>query len=226
MNRYDRNHEMLTEADQAALKTKRICVVGCGGLGGYIIEMLARIGVGHLTVIDGDCFDVTNLNRQLLSEEANVGMQKVEAAKRRIEAINSEVSIQTEAVFLEAANAKSLVKGHDLVVDALDRIPARLALGEACAACQVPMVHGAIGGWFGQIAVVYPGDETLLKLYANTAYQGVEAKLGNPSFTPAIIAGIQVSEAIKCIVGKGELLRNQVLYVDLLNHSYDLLMLD
>ncbi|MDK2865691.1 MAG: molybdopterin-synthase adenylyltransferase [Clostridiales bacterium] len=225
MNRYDRNREMISAAEQAILKTKRICVIGCGGLGGYVVEMLARIGIGHLTVIDGDCFDVSNLNRQLLAEEANIGIRKVDAAKMRIEAVNREVSVHTEAVFLDAANAQSLIKGHDLVVDALDRIPARMALAEACAACQIPMVHGAIGGWFGQVAVVLPGDDTLQKLYANTASQGIEVRLGNPSFTPAIIAGIQVSEAIKCILGKGVLLRHRVLYVDLLNHSYDLLML-
>ena len=226
MLRYQRNHNMLTESDQDVLKKTNVCIIGCGGLGGYVIEMLARIGVGSLTVVDGDRFDETNLNRQLLSSENNLGMFKAVAAKERILTINSETNVRSETVFFTKENADDIVEGHDLIIDALDKIPTRLLLQEACKKHGIPLVHGAIGGWYGQVAVILPGDDTLLKLYANNTGSGVEKLLGNPSFTPATIASIQVSEAIKLILGKGELLRHKILYLDLLNLNYDIVMFE
>jgi molybdopterin/thiamine biosynthesis adenylyltransferase len=218
--RYEKNG-IFTQTQMKELKSKRVCIVGCGGLGGYILEMFSRVGVGFITVIDGDVFDESNLNRQLLSDEKSIGLPKVSAAIRRIHTVNSEVELTAHQVFLSEENAQSLVEKHDLVIDALDSIDARRVLQKTCEALNIPFVHGAIAGWYGQVTTIFPGDRTLDLLYPKDAQRGVESELGNPSFTPATIASIQVSEGLKVLTGSKDLLRNKVLHIDLLRNSFD-----
>lgn len=218
--RYEKNG-IFTQTQMEELKSKRVCIVGCGGLGGYILEMFSRVGVGFITVIDGDVFDESNLNRQLLSDEKSIGLPKVSAAIRRIHRVNSEVELTAHQVFLSEENAQSLVEKHDLVIDALDSIDARRVLQKTCDVLNIPFVHGAIAGWYGQVTTVFPGDRTLDLLYPKDAQKGVELELGNPSFTPATIASIQVSEGLKILIGSKDLLRNKVLHIDLLRNSFD-----
>ncbi len=104
-----------------------------------------------------------------------------------------------------------------VAVDALDSIPCRLELAEACTELNMPLVHGAIGGWYGHVATQLPGDDTVRNIYRNwVAGKGIEQQLGNPSFTPALVASLQVAEVCKILVGKGELLRRRELSIDLL----------
>lgn len=211
--RYDRNMPALSPEECAALREKRVCVVGCGGLGGYIIEILARIGIGALTVIDGDVFDVTNLNRQLLSEESLLGRSKAEAAAARVARINSDVSVTAVTEFFSVENGLRLLEGCDLVVDALDTVSARHVLAETCAKNGLTIVHGAISGWHGQVTVVPPGSDvfnTLYPLRANDA-----PKKGNPPFTPAVCASLQATEAVKLLIGKPTPLTGKLLLIDL-----------
>ncbi len=123
MLRYLRNHDAISEAEQAILAQKRVLVVGCGGLGGYVIECLARIGVGYLRVVDGDVFDETNLNRQLLSSNMNLGRPKTLAAQQRVMAVNPLVEVEAFQSLLTAENAVQLLEGCDVAVDALDNVP-------------------------------------------------------------------------------------------------------
>ncbi|MDK9710014.1 HesA/MoeB/ThiF family protein [Acidaminobacter sp.] len=220
--RYQRNMKLMTQDEITALKKKRVCVVGCGGLGGYIVEMLSRLGVGTITAIDGDVFDETNLNRQLLSEEALIGSSKAEAAKSRIQKVNSEVEVVAKAVFLRDDNAVALIAGHDVVVDALDNISTRRILEKACSVCGIPLIHGAIAGWYGQVTTIMPGSGVFSKLYPETAEKGIETELGNPAFTPALVASIQVSETLKLLIEKGEPLVGRLLTLNLLDHEYQI----
>jgi molybdopterin/thiamine biosynthesis adenylyltransferase len=221
-NRYQRNMNLMTPDENQALRGKRVCVVGCGGLGGYVIEMLARLGVGMITVIDGDVFDETNLNRQLLSEEGLIGQSKAQAAKIRIQKVNSEVMVQPEPVFLKEENAATLVADHDVVLDALDNISSRRILERACEVQGIPLIHGAIAGWYGQVTTIMPGTHVFSKLYPEAADKGIETELGNPSFTPALVASIQVSEALKVLLKKGEPLEGKLLTLNLLDHEYQI----
>jgi len=214
--------KLMTQDEITALKEKKVCVVGCGGLGGYIIEMLSRLGVGNITAIDGDVFDETNLNRQLLSEEALIGSSKAEAAKSRIQKVNSEVEVFAKAVFLREDNAVALVAGHDVVVDALDNISTRRILEKACSISEIPLIHGAIAGWYGQVTTIMPGSGVFSKLYPETAEKGIETELGNPAFTPALVASIQVSETLKLLIKKGEPLIGRLLTLNLLDHEYQI----
>lgn len=163
--RYKRNIPDLTEAECILLRSKRILVVGCGGLGGHIIDLLSRIGVGSLRVVDGDVFEATNLNRQLLSQISLLGAGKAKAAADHVRRVNPEVTVVAAEVFMTADNVRSLMAGCDIVMDALDNIPARRILAEACQETGIPYVYGAIQCWIAQAGISLPGDRLIEKLF-------------------------------------------------------------
>lgn len=221
LDRYRRNVETLTLEENDRLKDCKVCVVGCGGLGGYVIEMLGRLGIGTITVVDGDCFEESNLNRQILSDSKSMGVNKALKAKQRMEEVNPLVDVQAIGIKLTNENGLDIIKDSNVVIDALDSIGTRLILEKLCDELNVPLVHGAIAGWYGQVSTIFPGDKTLSRLYKSKILEGIEKKLGNPSFTPALVASIQVSEVIKILIIRGELLRRKLLIVDMLNQDYE-----
>lgn len=216
---------MLSQKENLHLRTLRVAVVGCGGLGGYIIEMLARLGIGYLTVIDGDVFEPSNLNRQILSKPENIGEPKAREAKLRVKEINPEITTVAVYEFLSDDNAKEFLNGHDLIMDALDNIESRRIIEKAAEKLNTPLIFGAIAGWYAQVCTIMPGDRVLERLYPEGMEKGAETHYGNPSFTPALAASIQVAEAIKVLLNKGSLLRNKVLSINLLNHEYQVVEL-
>lgn len=222
--RYLKNISSLSIEECEKLKSFKVCVVGCGGLGGYIIEMLSRIGVGSLTIIDYDTFDETNLNRQILCNENTLGKYKTDIAKQRVKLINSNVDITCINQKIDDNNCENIIRESDIVIDALDNIKARFVLEEACKRNNIPMIYGAIAGWYGQVSTILPGDYTLKFIYKDNK-SGIEEKLGNPSFTPANVAAVQVAEAIKILLNKGEVLRNKLFIIDLLYNEYNIIEL-
>lgn len=223
--RYLKNMTMLSESEIERIKNSKVCVIGCGGLGGYVIEMLARLGVGNITAVDGDIFDATNLNRQLLSDSNVIGKNKVEIAKERMDLVNPLINFTPISQNISNDNGIEILKGHGVIIDAVDNIAARLLLQELAYELGITLVHGAIAAWYGQVTTVFPGDKTLDILYARKNIEGIEKKLGNPSFTPAFVASVQVSEALKILIGRGELLRNKILYADLFAQDYEVVSL-
>jgi len=216
--RYQRNQNMISTAEQLLLFRSRIAVIGCGGLGGYVIEELARIGVGRIIAIDPDVFEEHNLNRQLLATVHTLGQAKAEAAAARVSEINPAVTVTPVKDAFCRANGRDLLDGVNVAVDALDCISCRLELAETSAEMLIPMVHGAIGGWYGHVATQLPGDTTVQSIYRNWVQgKGIEKELGNPAFTPAVVASLQVAEVCKILLGKGELLRRRKLSIDLLD---------
>lgn len=220
-NRYERNMNMLSPEENEKLKEFKVCVIGCGGLGGYVIEFLGRLGIGRITAVDGDAFEISNLNRQLLSTETVMGKSKAFTARERMAAVNSEIQVYPIDEFVTEENCDSIIKGHDLVIDALDNMPARKLLSQCCENQGIPMIHGAIAGWYGQVSTILPGDKTLEKIYPDDATKGAEVELGNPSFTPALVAAIQVAEAVKVLLNKKEILSKKLLAIDLLTQDYE-----
>ncbi|MCQ2545125.1 MAG: HesA/MoeB/ThiF family protein [Clostridia bacterium] len=219
--RYTRNIGTITEAEQQILAGKAVCVIGCGGLGGGVIENLTRMGIGRLTVVDGDVFDDTNLNRQVLSNQDNIGHSKAVEAKLQMKTINDNVEVFSIQTRLDTENAADIIRGHDVVVDALDSVPTRLALEDACAAENIPLVHGAIDGWNGEVAVVMPGSQILHEIYGSWE-EDPTVKGSNPSFSPAVVSAIEAAEAIKVLLGR-ECLAGKLLTIDLLNHEYEVI---
>jgi len=221
MGRYDRNIGTITIEDQAVLACKSVCVVGCGGLGGGVIENLTRMGVGEITVVDGDVFDESNLNRQVLSNEGNLGESKALEAVEQMSRINSEITLIAIEDLLNEDNAAAIIDGCDVVVDALDNMKARFALEKACEELNIPLVHGAISGWNGQVGIVMPGSGIISQIYADDSVSDEPAT--NPSFTPAVVSAIQAMETIKLLLCREEALVNRLLMIDLLDHEYEVI---
>lgn len=223
--RYLKNENMMSREENLMLRQKSAVVAGCGGLGGYIIEMLARLGIGKLTVIDGDVFEASNLNRQLLATPLNLGTSKATAALKRIQLINPDVQVNLISEFITLANASIYLAGHDVICDALDNIPTRKLLQKTAESLKTPLVYGAIAGWYAHISTIFPGDGTLDKLYPEDYSKGIETELGNPSFTPALAASLQVAEALKVMLGKPDMLRNKLLTLNTLEMKFEVLEL-
>ena len=146
-------------ADQLRLFRSQVGgVIGCGGLGGYLIGQLARLGVGTLVLVDPDVFEEHNLNRQLLSSPAHLGSAKVDVARERVAAINP-VTVEPHRTAFSRDNGRELLSGCSAVVDRLDNVLVRRDLAAVCRDLGVPLVHGAIAGWYGQVAVQLPGTD-------------------------------------------------------------------
>ena len=216
-SRYARNSPALTEAECALLRSKRILVVGCGGLGGHIIDQLARIGVGALRVVDGDVFEESNLNRQLLSSVSLLGVSKAKAAAAHIRKVNPDVKTEAVDAFMTEENVRELIWGCDAVMDALDNIPSRRLLAAACSEMGIPYVYGAISGWVAQAAISMPGDGLIGKLYPSEIEVRDKSVL---SFTPALCASVQTALCVKLLAGR-PVTTGTVYYVDLLNQEFE-----
>lgn len=223
--RYQRNLGTVGWEGQAKLLRSTVAVVGAGGLGGWIIEGLARMGVGRLVVIDADVFEENNLNRQLLATEANIGRSKAESAIARVAQINASTEVIAHRVWADSSNFAELLAGVDVAVDALDTLPARLELQRAAASLGIPLVHGAIGGYTGQVMTIMPGDRGLFALYGEVdiPQRGVETRWGNPSATPMMISAWEIQEVVKLLVGRGEPLRHRLLFFDAESGTVDVL---
>ncbi len=227
--RYQRNLGTIGIRGQIALLRSRAGVVGAGGLGGIALELLARMGVGEIVVVDHDHFSESNLNRQLLASEVNLGEFKVEAARKRAAEINSSVEIIPCLSRGDTGCWQRLLAGCKVVLDCLDNLGSRFALEKACQALRSPLVHGAIAGFLGQLTVIWPGEPLLVSIYGSPLSPerncGTEVLLGNPASTPALVASWQVNEAVKVLAGMEEVLRGKLLIIDLLSSETRLIEL-
>ncbi len=226
--RYARNFQSISLAEQEHLAGARVCIVGLGGLGGGVVEMLARIGVGTLDLVDGDCFDESNLNRQLLSTERGIGMPKSLAARERVEAINKTVQVNAFNAFLKRDNAAQIMGNAHVVVDCLDSIRDRFLLQDLARIQGIPLVSGAIAGTSGQVTVIYPEDSGFKLIYGNAqeaGEAGIEQQLGNLAHCALLVASLQCSEVLKVLLGRGEMLRNRLLICDLMTNTFEVMQL-
>lgn len=215
--RYQRNIPALSEAECEILLKKRVLVVGCGGLGGHLIDMLARIGVGALRVVDGDVFEPSNLNRQLLSEVPLLGVSKAKAAAARVSRVNPELSVEAVDSFLTGKNVGSLLQLCDVVLDGLDNIESRRILADECERAGIPYIYGAVSGWVAQAAISMPGDHLVRMLYPEGAVLKNKSVL---SFTPALCASMQVALCVKLLTGR-PVETGKLYYFDLLNQEFE-----
>ena len=216
--RYERN--ALSAQQQRRLGDASVLVLGCGGLGGCVIEELARVGVGHITAADGDVFQPSNLNRQLLSSEANLGQSKAEAAADRVRAVNSSVDFRAVPEMATEANINALMGGAQLVIDCLDDPDARLLAARAAARAGIPFLHGAVSGWCLRVYTLLPGDG-LLEFLCGRSGRGTEAFSGALPFTAAVCASLEAAEAVKQLLGMGRSGAGRLLEWDLLELRFE-----
>jgi len=215
--RYQRNIGTVGIEGQIKLLRSKVVIAGAGGLGGTVTELLARIGVGHLIVADGESFEDSNINRHLLCQEKNLRQNKSQAAVERVKQINSGVEVASFSRHVTEENASQLIKGANVIVDALGEIGARFILEAAAKKEGLPLVHGAIAGFYGQVTTILPEDEGLIRIYGSrdkAPEVGSESDLGTPTTTASIVASFQAQEVIKVLLGIDKLLRNRLLSID------------
>lgn len=228
-SRYQKNYSSISLSEQIKLLRSKVAVIGCGGLGGNILELLARLGVGEIIVIDGDKFNESNLNRQILCTEENLKKSKVKEAAVRVRKINSSVKVKTHTLFINSKNIQEIIQGADLAIDALDNISTRFVLEKACQELEIPLVHGAVDGFNGQVSTIFPQDQGLELIYGSLKKLNRQkriSRLSVPAVTPALIASFQVQEVINILLQKGKPLRNELLFIDLEDHDIEILKLD
>lgn len=214
--RYLRNLNSHGIAEQRRLMTARVAVIGMGGLGGTVADLLCRNGVGSLVLVDGDRFEESNLNRQRFCANDTLGEAKVGAAKRQLRQINPATDISVFAEFLTETNAAGILEGATLAVDCLDDIPSRRHLERACRNAFIPLVSGAVAGASGHVTAVFPGDDTVSRLYAgDTRKAGAETVLGCLPHGVTFIAALQCAEALRILLTGESTLRRRLLLVDL-----------
>jgi molybdopterin/thiamine biosynthesis adenylyltransferase len=218
--RYLRNAGSLGIAGQKKLLQSKALLIGAGGLGGTIAQLLARMGLGALVMADGDSFSEDNLNRQAFSFEPNVGSPKVRVAQAEIARINAATEVEVFEGFAGEKEFAALIEGVQVALDALDNMPSRFRLEKACRDARIPLVHGAVAGFTGQVTTIYPEDVGFRAFYGdpqNAPEKGIEVELGNLAGIVSTIASLQVQEAVKVLTGLGRPLRNRLLFIDTLN---------
>lgn len=226
--RYQRNLGVISPSEQAKLLQSKVAIIGAGGLGGTVLELLTRMGIGKLIIADKDIIVDSNLNRQILSTETNLEQNKTEVAVKRVKEINSSVEIIGHSVFINSDNVEKIIEGAEVLVDALDNLPSRFVLQKACRVLKIPLVHGAIAGFNGQLTTIFPEDKGLELIYGfkkNLPEHGSEVTLGAPTVTPAIIASLEAQEVIKILLKRGKLFRNRLLYLDIEEGTIEILNL-
>ena len=226
-----RQMPIVDKKDQEKFKNARIAVIGCGGIGGQTIEMLARMGVGELVLVDEDSFDWTNLNRQSLSETGNIGLSKSEVAKEKVEKINPYVKVKSFKTRLDMSNVDKIIQDTDIVIDALDNVLTRVIVSRKASQYRIPFIHGAIHGTLGQITVFLSNTKSYEEMF-NLPSLGKEldeeviedlknVTSGTPPAigpTPNLIGCLEAMEAYKIITGIGKVIvAPKILTFDLLD---------
>lgn len=226
--RYARNQKSISISEQITLLKSSVIIVGLGGLGGCVTEILARIGVGELTLVDGDVFEDSNLNRQLLSQVEDLGKKKALVAESRVSLINPAVNVKACPVYMNSENCLELIGRASLAVDCLDTIPDRFTLEAGCRENSIPLVSAAIGGEAGQATIIYPGDPGLSLVYGSgekVPAKGVESSLGTLPYAAVTMAAIECAAVVSYLTGKPPALKDTLLFADLSDFTMELLSL-
>jgi adenylyltransferase/sulfurtransferase len=206
------------------LRRAKICVVGVGGIGNPIVTQLAAMGVGKLKIVDRDVVEISNLHRQHLYNEADIGKVKVEVAAERLKKINHHVQIEAVPLSITRYTAESIVKGMDIIVDALDTVDARYALNDACIKYNIPFIYAGALGMLGSVCTILPNKSACLRCMFPSLAEEDMPTCSTEGVHPSIlylVAGIQVSEAVKIVTGQQPTLVNKLLYIDLNELSFD-----
>ncbi len=212
--RYDRQIMIgeIGQEGQGKLKRSRVAIAGAGGLGSPIAIYLTAAGIGRIRVIDHDEVTLSNLNRQILHWEEDIGRKKVDSARTKLRNLNRAVEIEAIAERITEDNVSQLVDGCDVIVDAMDNLPTRYLLNRCAIEKNIPFFHGAVNGFEGRVMTILPGETACLKCMDRDP--APQEKFPVIGVTPAVIGSIQATEVIKYLVGIGKLLTNRLLIYD------------
>ena len=217
MDRYERQMIEIGSAGQAQLCAARVLIVGVGGLGSAAALYLAGAGVGTIGLVDDDCVNITNLHRQVLYAEADIGRRKVDAAAERLHSINSEVVVEPYAMRLDTESAERVVGCYDVVIDGTDNYYTRYLLDEVCCRLGIPYIYGAIRGFEGQVSLFdrAHGTGRYSDLYPTSDEPSAEEYKGVVGPVAAVVGAVEASEALKVIAGCGTPLYGRLWSIDL-----------
>ena len=206
------------------IRNAKVCVIGVGGIGNPIVTQFTAMGIGKLKIVDRDVVEISNLHRQHLYSDKDIGKVKVEVAAERLRAMNPGVEVEPAPLSVTKYTAESIVAGFDIVIDALDSIDARYALNDACIKFNIPFIYGGALGMVGSICTILPNKSACLRCIFPALSEDDMPTCSTEGVHPSIlylVGGIQVSEAIKIIIGQQPTLENRLLYVDLNELSFD-----
>jgi len=221
LQRYKRQilYEGFGEEAQRRLKQSRVVVAGVGGLGCPASMYLACAGVGHITLIDHETVELSNLNRQVLHWEQDIGEKKVTSAFRKLTGLNPSIEVKTLELEITDANARNLVGEADVVIDALDNFETRSVLNRACVSEGIPLVHGGVWGFNGEVTTIIPGQTPCLAcIYPREPREMKPVPVFGAS--PGLIGIIQATEALKLVARVGRPLAGRMLYVNQANMDF------
>lgn len=223
---YARNMKSFSPKDQSILLHSQASIVGLGGLGGAVTEILARLGVGTLVLIEADVFEESNLNRQFLSTLHGLESSKIKAAVQRVREINPAIFVKGHEEFLDTENAERLIENSDVVIDCLDNISTRFLLEAAAKTVGSPFVSAAVAGIYGHVTTIFPKDKGLELVYGDidtVKTKGAEASLGCLPNAVTFIAALETSEVMKILLKKGSVLRDKLAVIDLNDNIFEVL---
>ena len=206
------------------LRNSKVCVVGVGGIGNPVVTQLTAMGVGKIRIVDRDVVEISNLHRQHLYTEQDIGKVKVEAAIEHLKRRNTDVEIEALPISITTYNAENIVKGFDVVIDALDSIDARYALNDACIKQHIPLIYAGALGMLGSVCTILPNQSACLRCIFPALSEDDMPTCSTEGVHPSIlylVGGIQVSEAIKILLGQKPSLVNTLLYIDLNELSFE-----
>lgn len=206
------------------LRNSKVCVVGVGGIGNPVVTQLTAMGVGKIRIVDRDVVEISNLHRQHLYTEQDIGKVKVEAAIEHLKRRNTDVEIEALPISITTYTAENIVKGFDVVIDALDSIDARYALNDACIKQHIPLIYAGALGMLGSVCTILPNQSACLRCIFPALSEDDMPTCSTEGVHPSIlylVGGIQVSEAIKILLGQKPSLVNTLLYIDLNELSFE-----
>lgn len=209
---------------QAKLLESKVLVIGCGGLGSPVCLYLAAAGVGTIGIVDSDQVDLSNLQRQIAHHTADIGVDKVESAKAKINSMNPDVMVQAHKVWADAGNIRDIIAGYDFVIDATDNFAAKFLMNDACFFERKPLCHAGVVGFEGQMMTIIPGETACYRcIFDAPPPDGAVAMCGDVGVlctVPGVIGTLQATEAIKRILSIGDPAINSLLTYNAMNTSF------
>jgi len=216
--------EEMGGSGQKKLLSSRILIVGAGGLGAPAALYLAAAGVGTIGLIDNDRVDLTNLQRQIIHHTDDIDREKVNSARDKIRAINPDVTVRTYKTRATSKNISEIIRRYDFVIDGTDNFPAKFLVNDACYFEKVPFSHAGILRFFGQLMTILPGESTCYRcVFQSAPPVGVVPSCSQAGVLGAlagVIGSLQATEALKYLLGAGDLLTNTLLTYDALKMEF------
>ncbi len=226
MDRYSRQIALpeIGPDGQGKLSRAAVLVVGLGGLGAPVSQYLTGAGIGRLGLCDKDTVSLSNIHRQILYSEQDVGRPKTEAAYARLHALSSATRFDLWPEGLTSANARDIISGYDIVVDCTDNHATRFLIADTCAATSTPWVYGSIGAFEGRVATFLPGSPSYADLFPDreALSDAGASTLGVLGTLPCMVGAIEATEVIKHICGFGETLAGRLMTINLKNLTFNI----